>query len=286
MDKAAADANPVPANGSAAGVSVRPESRADRARRVAYRNRFGAFYVVLAIVAGAGVGALLVLVDRGSPAPAPAWSAWQPNGTTDQQAAQIAVHVSEGYRLPSGNRLVQITYQGPAVGTADGKTILPVSSFAIRPDTTGGRADASDIHTVNSRSTVQYNLCGLARLNCAIPEGKPSNARGQLLRREALELALYSFRYMSGIDSAFVLLPPSADGKTNTAVFLERGDLRGELNRPLDQTLTAPLAPGVGEIELDEQQVLDRTTKPLYEYVWLQTQDGSLVTVLTPVVGG
>jgi hypothetical protein len=58
------------------GATVVPrESRAERARRVGYRNRFAAFYVLLAIVAGAGVGALLVLVGRGSPAPAPAWSA-------------------------------------------------------------------------------------------------------------------------------------------------------------------------------------------------------------------
>jgi hypothetical protein len=194
--------------------------------------------------------------------------------------------VSETYRLPSGNKLVQITYQGPPVGTVDRVTLLPVSAFAVRPDTTGGKADASDIHTVNGNTTVQYNLCGLGKA-CAIPEGKPSNARGQLLRREALELALYSFHYMAGINSALVLLPPRADGKAATAVFLERGDLRAELSQTLDQTLTAPLTPGVGEIELDEQRVIDRTTKPrVYEYGWLQAQDGSLVTVLSPVVGG
>jgi len=69
----AADANPVSASGGAT-ASTRPESRAERARRLAYRNRFAGFYIALAIVAGAGVGALLVLVSRGSPAPAPAWS--------------------------------------------------------------------------------------------------------------------------------------------------------------------------------------------------------------------
>ena len=74
----------------------------------------------------------------------------------------------------------------------------------------------------------------------------------QLLRREALELALYSFRYLDGIESTLVLLPPRADGQAATAVFVERGDVRAELNRPLDQTLTAPLAPGVGEIQADE----------------------------------
>ena len=79
MGKATADAKPVPGNAAGAGVVAQPETRADRARRLAYRSRFAGFYVLLAIVAGAGVGALLVLVGRGSPAPAPAWSAWEPD---------------------------------------------------------------------------------------------------------------------------------------------------------------------------------------------------------------
>lgn len=286
MDKTAADANTVSTNGVGASVAQRPESRSDRARRLAYRNRFSIFYVVLAVIAGAGVGALMVLVGRGSPAPAPAWSTWEPTGTTDQRAAQIADYVSQGYRLPSGHRLAQITYQGPPVGTVDGSTLLPVRAFAVRPDTTGGRADASDIETVNGNTTVQYNLCGLGSA-CAIPEGKPTNARGELLRREALELALYSFRYLDGISSTLVLLPPRVDGKAATAVFLERGDVRAELGQPLEQTLTAALTPGVGEIPPEEQRVIDRTTRPrLYEYAWLQAQDGSLVTVLAPALGG
>ena len=131
-----------------------------------------------------------------------------------------------------------------------------------------------------------YTLCGLGTA-CSIAEGKPSTARGQLLRREALELALYSFHYLDGIDSALVLLPPRADGKAATAVFVERSDVRPELRRPLDETLTAPLTPGVGEIQPDEQRVVDRTTRSrLYEYSYLQAQDGSPVMVLTPALSG
>ena len=84
-----------------------------------------------------------------------------------------------------------------------------------------------------------------------------------------------------------MLLPPRADGKAATAVFVERGDVRAELGRPLDQTLTAPLTPGVGEIQPDEQRVVDRTTRSrLYEYSYLQAQDGSPVMVLTPALTG
>ena len=231
------------------------------------------------------MGTLLVLVGRGSPAPAPAWSAWEPSGTAEQRAAQIAEHVSNPYRLPSGDALVAVTYQGPPIGTLDGTTAQAVRAIAVRPDTTAGRADASDIATIDARNTVQYSLCGLGR-NCSIV-GKTSEERAQLLRREALELALYSFRYVDGIDSTLILLPRRADGQEATAIFLRKNDLRRELAQPLDRTLTAPLAPGVGEIAADEQAAINRATKSrLYEYGWLQSQDGTLVMVLAPVVGG
>jgi hypothetical protein len=286
MDKAAADAKPVPGNGVGTSVATRPETRADRARRLAYRNRFAVFYVVLAIVAGAGVGALLVLVGRGSPAPAPAWSAWEPTGSVERRAAQIGDHIADQYRLPSGKSLVAVTYTGPPVVTGPDGSSFQVRAIAIQPDTTAGRAEADDISTVNAAGTVMYTLCGLGT-SCSIAEGKPTVARGQLLRREALELALYSFRYLDGIDSTLVLLPPRPDGKAATAVFLERGDVRSELQHPLNQTLTAPLTPGIGEIEPDEQRVVERTTRSrLYEYGYLQAQDGSPIMVLNPAVSG
>ncbi len=286
MGKAAADAEPVSTNGTGTSVAVRPQSRADRARSAAYRSRFAAFYVMLAMIAGAGIGTLLVLVNRGSPAPAQAWSAWEPTGSLERRAAQIGDHVGGQYRLPSGNALVAVTYAGaPTVTGPDGST-FQVQAIAVRPDTTGGRAEADDIDTVPATRTVMYTLCGLGQ-NCSIPEGRPTTARGQLLRREALELALYSFRFLDGIDSTLVLLPPRADGQVATAVFIERGDVAAALDQPLSETLTAPLTPGVGEIEVDEQRVIDRATRSrLYEYSYLQAQDGSPIMVLSPALGG
>jgi len=281
MEKAA-DSKPVPGNSGGTGVVARPETSADRARRLAYRSRFAAFYVLLAIVAGAGVGALLVLIARGSPAPAPAWSAWEPIGSGARRAAQIGDHVGDQYRLPSGNALAAVTYAGPPTVTGPDGSSFQVGAIAVQPDTTGGRAEADDVNTVNAQNTVMYTLCGLGTA-CSIPEGKASPARGQLLRREALELALYSFRYLGGVDSTLVLMPPRADGQVATAVFLGRSDVRDEIGRPLSQTLTAPLTPGVGEIQPDEQRVIDRMTRSrIYGYSYLQAQDGSPVMVLTP----
>jgi hypothetical protein len=287
MDKAAAEATPaLPAAGSAPAHAAVRESRADRARRLAYRNRFGFLYVLLAVVAGAGVGAFLVLVGRGGPDPAPAWSSWEPTGSTERRAAQVAEHVTTPYRLPSGNQLAAATYAGPPTGQGADGTLQQVRALAVLPDTTGGRAEADDIATVDARGTIMYTLCGLGD-GCSIPEGEPTVARGQLLRREALELALYSFTYLEGVDSVLVLLPPRPDGKAAAAVFLERSDLRTELGRPLVDTLPATIPPGIGDIPQEERRVIDRTTLDrLYTYRYLQAQDGSPVLVLAPAVGG
>jgi hypothetical protein len=287
MGKAAAEAKPaLPAAGGSSTPAATQESRADRARRLAYRSRFGLLYVLLAVAAGAGIGAFIVLVGQGGPAPAPAWSSWEPTGSTERRAAQIAEHVTTPYRLPNGNQLAAATYAGPPTGQGADGSPQQVRTVAVLPDTTGGRAEADDIATVDARGTLMYTLCGLGD-GCSIAEGKPTVARGQLLRREALELALYSFTYLDGVDSVLVLLPPRPDGNAAAAVFLESSDLRPELGRPLADTLPAPIVPGIGEIPVEERRVIDRATlNRLYAYRYLLGQDGSPVLVLAPAVGG
>lgn len=283
--KTATDAQKAPA--SPAVPIVRPaasESRAERARLAAYRTRFALVYVLLAIVAGAATGILVVLVSRGSPAPAPAWSDWQPTGSGDRRVAQIASQIGSKYHLPSGNQMATVIAGSPRVTGPDG-TSFQVTAIAVRPDTSKGQAEASDIDAVNAAGTVMYTLCGLGQ-QCSIAEGKPSTARLTLLRREALELGLYTFKYVKGTDSVLVLLPPRPDGKAATAVFLERSDVGSELGHPLSQTLTAPLVPGVGEVSADELRVIERVTRArLYTYGYVQGQDGSPIMVLTPVTG-
>ena len=283
MGKAAADAEQVSANGAGTSVAVRPQSRADRARNVAYRSRFAGFYVLLAVIAGAGVGTLLVLVGRGTPDPAPAWSAWEPTGSLDARAAQIAEHVSDPYRLPSGNALVGVKAALPNITFEDGTTFV-VSSIAVQP--AGGGAADSDIDTFDASRAVMFTMCG-AGVGCVIREGAPSVAREQLLRRQALELALHSFTYLDGIESTLVLFPQRGANARPTAMFLTRDDVRAELERPLAETLPSPLTPGVGEIPEDEQRAIDRITGArLYEYDAFRAQDGSAVLALAPSFSG
>src|SRR5262245_20269322 len=80
-----------------------------------YRRRFGVLYVVLALVAGAAVGALIVLVSRPDAAPTPSWSAWKPDGSRDAQVKQIADRVATHYRLPNGNQLAVALASPPKV---------------------------------------------------------------------------------------------------------------------------------------------------------------------------
>ena len=264
-------------------TTPRPESRADRARRLAYRGRFTVLYFLLAVVAGAAIGTLVVLVERGSPAPAPPWSEWQPEGSAERRAGQIGDRIPDPYRLPSGRQLATVTYVGPPTVTGPDGTAFQVRALAVRPNTSGGRAEADDIDTVNASGTLMYNLCGLGN-RCSIPEGKASNARGALLRREALELALYSFKYVGGVQSVLVMLRPALTGRHRPQSSSNEPTC-AQLAKPIDRTFTAPLVPGIGEMSAEELAVVERVTRSrLYSFSYLQAQDGSPIMVLAPVL--
>jgi hypothetical protein len=79
--------------------------------------------------------------------------------------------------------------------------------------------------------------------------GEVWRARHRLLRREALELALYSFRYLDDVTMVAVMLPPrtgpaeaSTDGQQSRTIFFRPGDLLARLEVPLSRTL-APTPP-------------------------------------------
>ena len=57
-------------------------NRQERARQSSYRLRFGLIYIFLAVVVGAGVGSFIVLATGPEKQEDPAWSAWQPKGSS------------------------------------------------------------------------------------------------------------------------------------------------------------------------------------------------------------
>ena len=269
------------------GETGNEEPRESRARLGgAYRRRFAVVYLGLALIAGVALGAFIVLVSRPDAAPDPVWSAWEPDGSETARVRQIADHVAKTYRTPEGEQLV-VALAGPPTVTAGGETStspIPIRAIAVRPDTSTGQAEEDDIEIHDASNSMQFVLCGLGE-GCAITEGAPSQARHSLLRREALELALYTFKYVDGIDSVTVFLPPPPGGESPaTAVFLRRGDVRKELSAPLRRTMS-PGAPPLGEIPATELETLNRITIPrLYQFEYTQAQDLSAVLVLDPVV--
>ena len=74
-----------------------------------------------------------------------------------------------------------------------------------------------------------YSFCGLGT-HCSIATGQPSQTRGQLVRREALETALYTFKYIPAINSVIVFMPPQQDIPNQTTVlFFQRKNLADRL---------------------------------------------------------
>jgi hypothetical protein len=245
-----------------------------------YRWRFGLAYLALAVIAGAGVGTAIMLLGRPDKAPEPAWASWHPTGRESTFPAQIADYVSGRYRLASGRALVGVIAGKPEVQG------VSVAAVAIQNDPEG---ESDDISIVRTDDAEMFVLCGLGDA-CAINEGRASEERHLLLRREALELALYTFKYVDGVDSVIALLPPRPpqnenDTPPSTALFFQKKDFGKELDRPLTETLLRGSPPQVVEVDPQEGFIVERLTTPhLFQYEFRQAQEGSAVMVLAPLV--
>jgi hypothetical protein len=271
------------------GVAV--HSRGDRARRSAYRFRFVLFYFGLAVVAGSALGAFVVVLSQPHAKPPPPWSTFVPSGSADARAKQIADHVQNEYKLPAGQPLVAVRAGHPVQTVLTSQTTaaqVDVAAVVVRPDTSKGKHEAGDIKIIAGPDTVAYTLCGLGQ-NCSIAVGKPSMARHALLRREAVELALYTFKYVPGTSAVVAYLPPppgqSASGGAlpSTSVFLDRKALGASLSQPLIRTI-GPRTPTIGTMSTGERAMIDRLTlSHLYNLDYTSSPDGSPLLVLTPL---
>jgi hypothetical protein len=244
-----------------------------------YRNRFGFLIGGLAgvVIATAAIAAL-VIAGSGPPDEgfASNWSKWRPQDSTmTSGAAEIATHVGGEYRGDKGEQLVNVT-GGPLEiqGLKLGVLLRPAQG---------------NIHEIGGKA-VLYNLNGLGPRG-SIKGGKPSTARHRLLRREALELALYTFRYVPNVDMVVTLLPPpppSASAASSSsssssssatadpplqAVFYRPGDLRSQLQVPLGVTVPAK-APRADTMPPAEIRTIDSLTlSNLFQASFTQAQN-------------
>ncbi|MFL5827206.1 MAG: hypothetical protein ACJ76V_11845 [Thermoleophilaceae bacterium] len=214
----------------------------------------GRFRFVLGALGGFAVAAVVIAVivaAGGKPGQPPAWSSWKPHGNSGDKVQQIANHIGPSYHLPDGNQLVAVNAGPLALQGA------PVAITVRTP---------TRIDSVDGSNGVLFTLCGLGD-KCSIDKGKPSVARGLLLRREALELALYTFHYVDKANIVVALLPPPPGQDPRVALFYRRSDLETNVKQPLRQTLPGP-TPTVARMKQAEiaGDVLRRTTPNVYQF--------------------
>ena len=231
------------------------------------------FRLVLGALIGIAIGsvaATIVLAAGRGPASDAKWSTWKPTSSSVSTGAQqIADHVAPTYRLADGDQLVGVTGGPLKLGQLD----VPVR---VKVAETGG----GNVGIVGGRS-VLYQLCGMGE-RCSIARGTPSEQRFLLLRREALELALYSFRYLDGVDSVVALMPPPKGQKPQNAVFFRRELLKGALERPLSHTLPSP-PPSINSLveHSSQAELVSQVTSPgIFCYSFQQAQDLGAFLVL------
>ena len=242
------------------------------ARALGTKSRFLIAYLALGALVGAALGAFIVLVQRPGPKPPPPWSSWEPGSTTvNSQLLEIADHVGSGYRLADGNPLAAVKIDNRNLQSI-------VVSKVAQPKT------ENDFDHYDRSSTAIFILCGLGR-NCKAP-GQPTTAEGTALRREALELALYTMEYTHPIENVLVFFPPVAAEKTFSAtLFFHRSDLKNSLDHPLRKTLQQAVPHVPGQIRPAEKRAVDDLTKPTY-YHYIGTSNipnfGNVVELLRP----
>ena len=188
---------------------------------------------LVAVGIAAIVGIAVLVIAPSTKTPEPPWSPWKPTAGGVAGASQIADHVAPEY-TESGQQLVKIdandlSFQG-----------IPLTVALQTGADEGGRIQ------IHSEKGVLYQLCGLTS-TCAIDQGKATAERGLLMRRAALELALYSFRYLKDVKQVVVLTPPVKGNLPTHALYFQRNQVSRELARPLTSSL-APKAPTVENV--------------------------------------
>lgn len=260
--------------------------------RVRHLGRFRWAVIALFVLGAGALGAAIALSASGghrtAAANGTAWSAWHPSDNGLAGAQEIADYVAPYYRATPANQLAVVTAVNLSNPASPIEVVVPSGSNGLLPLPAG--------------STVVYNLCGEGSSNCSIGVGQPSSARLLLLRREALELALYTFKYISGAQYVVAILPPGYTTQNCTgicakpqqkpvtkpldlALAFQGGELAPWLGRPLHTTLPETLPPTVSQMANapEAELVSVITAHGLFSEKTAQAQDGSTVITLSPL---
>jgi hypothetical protein len=255
------------------------------------------FRVATALLVGIGVAAVAIALGvaingKGGRTGVGNWSSWHPRGHGSAGAQEIADFVAPYYRAAPADQLAVVTSVNLNDPANPLKLVLPSSG------------STSGLQVLAPGHTVAYNLCGTGSRDCSIGVGAASSDRLLLLRREALELALYTFKYLGAAQNVVAILPPGhtsqtakltakppASGATtsskplNIALVFDRKELQPWLGRPLRATLPEELPPTVSQMRTAPEAELVSliTGHGLFQQQVEQGQDGSTLIVLNPM---
>ena len=269
------------------GVARRAEET--RQRRMVHSRRFLVAYALLAL-AVLGCGALLLVALSTDSSEERAWSAWQPKAEGEARIWEIADHVGRSYRTADGALAARILAGPPTFNTTDeqGRTLrLPIEGVLVR----GRASDESDARAVLfSDDTAMYALCGTG--SACQPSATLLRVEevGTKYERLALELALYTFKYLDEVNSVIVYMPPlpqrNAQGQVEqlrTIVYLERRQLGFQLDQPVTATLRS--TSGFEFSEIEKNDIIRLVRNRLYQFEPEQAPNGAWILSLEPFQG-
>ncbi|HEY4347839.1 MAG TPA: hypothetical protein VGM80_09630 [Gaiellaceae bacterium] len=244
-----------------------------------YTGRFALLYVGLGVVMVGAVAAIIVAFAGsgiGSGHASGSWSTWKPSsGTTAKVTTEIATHVAQEYHLNAKGAPFVAVVSGPPQ-LANGTHKVEISHVALKKTATTD----SGIQIFPAGSTWTDQLCGLGT-GCSIATGQPTEQRGRLVRREALEVALYTFKFAPAIQSVVAFMPPPPGQTASTLLYLQKDNLKQQLSQPLSKTLPLTKPPLPSEDDPTEAPMIDKLT-PVFNYSVQQLQDNSALLIIAP----
>jgi hypothetical protein len=206
---------------------------------VVNQRRFGLAYLVLAVAVGVAVGLGIVLIGRSSSHhKTTGVKSFHPTASGELGAKQIAAEVGVKYRQPNGQPLTAVVGERPNYQGA------PLSYYLIRPHDAQYPKDVGYFPVGNG---IMYSMCAFSA-SCTTTAAGNDLQENLLLKREALELSLNTFKFDGSVQTVTTLLPPFRQGQnlTTFAIIFTRRELARWIHRPMSSLLTkrGPIEPG------------------------------------------
>jgi hypothetical protein len=255
------------------------------------------FRVVMGVLVGIAVAAIAIAVvvasggnKRAAVVGTANWSSWAPDSSGSTGIDEIAQYVAPYYRVTSAQQLNVITPIQLSQTTAAGTTTGSGLTIAVNKNASSTN---QSLGLLNGR-TVAYNVCGLGAKDCSLA-GTASTNRMLLLRREGLELALYTFKYIPSSQNVVIVLPPghtvtstgSSEKNVTVALLFLRAQLQPLLDVPLSRSLQQ-YPPELSQLTLwsktEEAGLVDQITAHGLFYSQVESlQVGGSALVLTAI---